>query len=68
MPLYILHKVLNQQWTLLITCLLFGKLGFAQLNATIDLKLTIIAPAKHLGDTLFIAGNFNNWNPNDLYL
>jgi len=43
-------------------CLLFGVLGTA---AQPDLRIELLNHNSHPGDTIFIAGSFNNWNPAD---
>ncbi len=51
---------------LLLMFLLGSRINFAQSDSTATLKIIISPIAKHAGDTLFIAGNFNGWNPHDI--
>lgn len=47
--------------SLLLLCFSLGRVT-AQFNVTVLLKTY---PNNHLSDTIFIAGNFNDWNPRD---
>ena len=51
---------LNKKIVFFFAALLFGTVLFAQFNVKIEITHR---PATHTTDTLFVAGNFNGWNP-----
>lgn len=55
-------KVIDKAVGLILCYLLLGMHGWAQFRVTIVLKSL---PASHKGEPVFIAGNFNNWQPDD---
>lgn len=62
---YYFAKPSIYKYCLLLAFLLIGLLSFAQLDSSTSVEIIITAPNKHKEDTLFIAGNFNGWNPHD---
>ena len=55
-------KIINKAVGLILFFLLPGIHIWAQFNVTVRLKSL---PASHKGEPVFIAGNFNNWQPGD---
>ena len=51
---------LNRKFVFFFAAVLFSTAVFAQFNVTIEIQNR---PATHKTDTLFVAGNFNGWNP-----
>lgn len=55
-----ISSMLNQKIILFFLCNLIINITYSQFKITFVIKQS---STKHSGDTLFIAGNFNNWDP-----